>query len=1165
MEQFRNHLFYILVSFLLLTGILPAQNKFLESRQQVTSTTSIDVLAGFRRAFFEGYTQSPSVNAGGNVEFMISTLAAYTPYSQLINPISCSMKIYRVTGTDRSQDEVMPDIFQIPSVTFYPLHNANNQPIYPEDSTEDYSVEIFPVEYKTGCSWPVAFSYTIPSYFPSGFYYAKLYLPGQEDDLSKTGYIPFVVKAKFDDTENNTLCVIAWNTYQAYNYWGGGSLYWWTGAYDTNYDGSAIETVSFRRPMGWHTHDGYPSSTQFGHLDMRERAFIAWAENNGYHMGYCVDSDINDGTILHNQSVKTICIPGHSEYWPFDERMNIELTSNLGFKGNGGHLAFYASNNCYWKVEYQSGTAANPDNMTCFKDITQDAPLGRNLWRYQLEGPEAKFIGVQFEGVNNNINISNIVQESNHWVFRGTSLKNGDHFGLGGNGHDPVAAGESDMVLSGFSPSNTVILGEVFIRTLDSSEAIHNEVTDIYSDVTFYEDISTNSRVFAAGGMGWSGCLFGSDATVMRTMTTNIQDHFNGKKFIGNVYTDQKNHLTWRTNIQLDGYVNVLAGKYLVIDGINTPTTVQIDSALNVYGNLEIKGNVTFLGTGNINIMNGGVLTIGQGSQINFNSGSPLIVNGRLDANGLSSNTMINFNFPSNAGAIVFDGSSSPASSLNFVNISNASEIRCLNGTNVTIQHCILKNCTNGIYIYSSAPTIRNNTIDDPYNNGIYGEANGRSPLIQGNTIKKVNHNVKNFQGIYLLNSTSPYITGNDIKNFDYGIYYGGGGTGVLSDGSSNYISRNNRLTNNYRGLTVAWGSYLTAGTPSYPFRGGSNSIYANTTADAYAYQNGTILAYHNWWGSDGAQTMANNGGVIYATMPLTSDPWVSIPLSKLNAGLTETSNSSGLSANSTEVPFSDIYTGISLEEENKIEEAVNHYKQMVEKESHSGFALSSLAKIYYNSKKDEIKDYFKALRSRKRPGDRIKASASNFLAGMYLDQNDYEGAMGIYDEIIKELPDDYAGINAKFEKFFSALHYKKDLSTARAMLDEIKSLKSDDNDYLMRLAVAEYQLNGASGNNLKKAIEDETNKITQAELFNNYPNPFNPVTVISYQIPIAGKVSLKVYDVLGKEVASLVDEYKNEGKYSVQFNASSLPSGMYIYEIRANNFIRSGKMLLLK
>ena len=75
-----------------------------------------------------------------------------------------------------------------------------------------------------------------------------------------------------------------------------------------------------------------------------------------------------------------------------------------------------------------------------------------------------------------------------------------------------------------------------------------------------------------------------------------------------------------------------------------------------------------------------------------------------------------------------------------------------------------------------------------------------------------------------------------------------------------------------------------------------------------------------------------------------------------------------------------------------------------------------------------------------------------------------------------------------------------------------------------------------------------------------NYPNPFNPSTIITFQIPEAGLVSLKVYDLLGREVATLVDEHKTAGSYDVEFNASELSSGVYFYKINYWKFRTSKK-----
>lgn len=83
--------------------------------------------------------------------------------------------------------------------------------------------------------------------------------------------------------------------------------------------------------------------------------------------------------------------------------------------------------------------------------------------------------------------------------------------------------------------------------------------------------------------------------------------------------------------------------------------------------------------------------------------------------------------------------------------------------------------------------------------------------------------------------------------------------------------------------------------------------------------------------------------------------------------------------------------------------------------------------------------------------------------------------------------------------------------------------------------------------------------------LSQNYPNPFNPVTLINYSIPKSGFVTLKVYDLLGKEVASLVNESKSAGNYSVMFNAASLSSGIYLYKLESESFKDTKKMVIIK
>ncbi|MDP3683474.1 MAG: T9SS type A sorting domain-containing protein, partial [Ignavibacteria bacterium] len=109
--------------------------------------------------------------------------------------------------------------------------------------------------------------------------------------------------------------------------------------------------------------------------------------------------------------------------------------------------------------------------------------------------------------------------------------------------------------------------------------------------------------------------------------------------------------------------------------------------------------------------------------------------------------------------------------------------------------------------------------------------------------------------------------------------------------------------------------------------------------------------------------------------------------------------------------------------------------------------------------------------------------------------------------------------------------------------------------------------------NDVYTKTENETSILPdEFALYQNYPNPFNPETVISYQLSVFSKVTLKVFDVLGKEITTLVNEEQSAGKYSVKFETTNntqltntLPSCVYFYQLRAGSFVETKKMLLLR
>lgn len=128
--------------------------------------------------------------------------------------------------------------------------------------------------------------------------------------------------------------------------------------------------------------------------------------------------------------------------------------------------------------------------------------------------------------------------------------------------------------------------------------------------------------------------------------------------------------------------------------------------------------------------------------------------------------------------------------------------------------------------------------------------------------------------------------------------------------------------------------------------------------------------------------------------------------------------------------------------------------------------------------------------------------------------------------------------------------------------------------DYVNAIAVDNYFLFAGTQNGgwripvsdiVTSVKNDEPNFPKSFYLYQNYPNPFNPTTTIRYEIPKASFVSLKIYDLLGREVATLVNGEKNAGSYEAKFDGSKLSSGIYFYRMKAGSFINTKKFVLLK
>lgn len=218
------------------------------------------------------------------------------------------------------------------------------------------------------------------------------------------------------------------------------------------------------------------------------------------------------------------------------------------------------------------------------------------------------------------------------------------------------------------------------------------------------------------------------------------------------------------------------------------------------------------------------------------------------------------------------------------------------------------------------------------------------------------------------------------------------------------------------------------------------------------------------------------------------------------------------------------------------------------------------------------------------------------YLDGVLLNTNNYSGGIPNYateligvsawgdffnghvDEVkIWNFERSAAQINSTMLDTLSSAYYSSSDSglIAYYRMDFLEDLgiNSDGTDDIRDLSVSGNHLDTygdpvlvQSGGFVITGVENsEVHIPEQFSLSQNYPNPFNPSTTIQYSVPKESNVTLKVFDILGKEVATLVNEEKNVGVYTVNFNASQLKSGIYFYTLQVGSFIETKKMILIK
>jgi hypothetical protein len=543
--------------------------------------------------------------------------------------------------------------------------------------------------------------------------------------------------------------------------------------------------------------------------------------------------------------------------------------------------------------------------------------------------------------------------------------------------------------------------------------------------------------------------------------------------------------------------------------------------------NETIPQNTSFQVKGNVIVPSGKTLTINSGSNLTFIDSSKLTVSGTLIING-TSNNKAKLDFTSGVtwrGLFLNPGSSA---TIDYAEIEDAYWGINANACSLLIQNSEIKNCYFGIYLYYTSydyygTEIRNCNI----HNTIYGiELNHSAPLIT-NCIISGSEN-----GISCISSSNVHL-GNDEEG---GLnIIGDGDLGVYSYASDPYLGIYDEKTE----------------------IGGYNSIVGagyNVEAEMDSY----VYAHLNWWGSStpDPSEFKEDGGVIDYDYYLDYSPF----------GESQTPEEGG-----EEILVKGKTGQITLESlttKAKYEKAVIHYLKNRKAE----------ARVYCNSILDEeVENRLKypALRLLVRcmDEDSVRTNVIGKINNTLLTtaQTDYNAylEMTLADIVRSNYLTSLDGIMTKYRnttykplilfRKFSYLYFEEEnRDSARVIANIMEDLYPDH-----ELTKSAKMMFGVT--TLKKETEETSIIPKEYKLYQNYPNPFNPVTTIKYQLPANSKVTLTIYDILGKEVTKLVDKEQEAGKYQITFDAKRYASGVYICRIIAGDFVKTIKMSLVK
>ena len=240
------------------------------------------------------------------------------------------------------------------------------------------------------------------------------------------------------------------------------------------------------------------------------------------------------------------------------------------------------------------------------------------------------------------------------------------------------------------------------------------------------------------------------------------------------------------------------------------------------------------------------------------------------------------------------------------------------------------------------------------------------------------------------------------------------------------------------------------------------------------------------------------------------------------------------------------------------------YYQQMVSQWTDSGYIIKAATRLLYvkkmlNEDTQQLEAYL-TQKSNETNDENLRIALEYIKSLSQLSREEYASASEVVAGIITSLPGTERGIYAEIDSVLIGIIASVNIQTnAPGKANVVKDVPEigDPNKLISGYLKNKYGLGPKQ--EAKKNIPASFN------LLQNYPNPYNPTTQIVYQIPKESEVVLRVYDLLGREIAVLVNETKQPGEYSVTFDAKRMATGIYLYELRAGEFRSVKKMMLVR